>query len=48
VKSEKAARESLTETLFENSIQRQSQTARMLTVRYRMHEHIMGFSSEKF
>jgi ATP-dependent RNA/DNA helicase IGHMBP2 len=48
VKSEKAAREGLRETLFEKCIQRQPQTARMLTVQYRMHEYIMGFSSEKF
>ncbi|WP_344761401.1 AAA domain-containing protein [Actimicrobium antarcticum] len=48
VKSEKAAREGLRETLFEKCIQRQPQTARMLTVQYRMHQHIMDFSSEKF
>jgi predicted DNA helicase len=48
VKSEKAAREGLRETLFEKCIQRQPETARMLTVQYRMHAHIMGFSSEKF
>ena len=48
VKSEKAAREGLRETLFEKCIQRQPQTARMLTMQYRMHAHIMGFSSEKF
>jgi superfamily I DNA and/or RNA helicase len=48
VKSEQAAREGLRETLFEKCIQRQPQTARMLTVQYRMHAHIMGFSSEKF
>ena len=48
VKSEKAAREGLRETLFEKCIQRQPQTACMLTVQYRMHAHIMGFSSEKF
>jgi len=48
VKSEKAAREGLRETLFEKCIQRQPHTARMLTVQYRMHTHIMGFSSEKF
>jgi len=48
VKSEKAAREGLRETLFEKCIQRQPQTARMLTMQYRMHEDIMGFSSEKF
>ena len=48
VKSEKAAREGLRETLFEKCIKRQPQTARMLTVQYRMHELIMGFCSEKF
>jgi superfamily I DNA and/or RNA helicase len=48
VKNEKAAREGLRETLFEKCIQRQPQTARMLTVQYRMHTHIMGFSSERF
>ncbi len=48
VKSEQAARERLRETLFEKCIQRQPQTARMLTTQYRMHEQIMGFSSEKF
>jgi superfamily I DNA and/or RNA helicase len=48
VKSEKAAREGLRETLFEKCTQRQPDTARMLTMQYRMHAHIMGFSSEKF
>ncbi len=48
VKSEKAAREGLRETLFEKCIHRQPQTARMLNVQYRMHAHIMGFSSDKF
>ncbi|MFY8125083.1 MAG: AAA domain-containing protein [Hydrogenophaga sp.] len=48
VKSEQAAREGLRETLFEKCIQRQPNTARMLKVQYRMHEQIMGFSSEKF
>ncbi|MEZ7847277.1 MAG: AAA domain-containing protein, partial [Polaromonas sp.] len=48
VKSEKAAREGLRETLFEKCIQRQPQTARMLTMQYRMHTDIMGFSSDKF
>ena len=48
VKSEQAAREGLRETLFEKCIKRQSDTARMLTVQYRMHEQIMGFSSERF
>lgn len=48
VKSEQAAREGLRETLFEKCINRQPDTARMLTMQYRMHEQIMGFSSEKF
>ncbi len=48
VKSDKAAREGLRETLFEKCIQRQPHTARMLKVQYRMHAQIMGFSSEKF
>jgi len=48
VKSEQAARAGLRETLFEKCIQRQPNTARMLNVQYRMHAHIMGFSSEKF
>ena len=48
VKSEKAAREGLRETLFEKCIKRQPATARMLTVQYRMHEQIMAFSSERF
>ena len=48
VKSEKAAREGLRETLFEKCIKRQPGTARMLTVQYRMHEQIMGFSSKHF
>ena len=48
VKSEKAAREGLRETLFEKCIKRQPATARMLTVQYRMHEHIMAFSSLQF
>ena len=48
VKSEKAAREGLRETLFEKCIKRQPATARMLTVQYRMHAQIMGFSSEQF
>ena len=48
VKSEKAAHEGLRETLFEKCINRQPTAARMLTVQYRMHEHIMRFSSEQF
>ena len=48
VKSERAAREGLRETLFEKCLKRQPATARMLTVQYRMHEHIMAFSSQQF
>ena len=48
VKSEKAAREGLRETLFEKCIRRQPDVSRMLTVQYRMHEQIMQFSSEQF
>jgi ATP-dependent RNA/DNA helicase IGHMBP2 len=48
VKSEKAAREGLRETLFEKCIERQPGTARMLNLQYRMHQQIMAFSSERF
>jgi len=48
VKSERASREGLRETLFEKCIKRQPDTARMLTVQYRMHEKIMAFSSQQF
>ncbi|TGE13922.1 AAA domain-containing protein [Hymenobacter elongatus] len=48
VKSEKAAREGLRETLFEKCIRRQPEAARMLEVQYRMHEQIMAFSSAQF
>ena len=48
VKSERAAREGLRETLFEKCILRQPETARMLTLQYRMHHQIMAFSSERF
>ena len=48
VKSERAAREGLRETLFEKCIQRQPATARMLGLQYRMHQLIMAFSSERF
>jgi ATP-dependent RNA/DNA helicase IGHMBP2 len=48
VKSDKAAREGLRETLFEKCIKRQPTTARMLTVQYRMHVQIMAFSSQQF
>ncbi len=48
VKSDKAAREGLRETLFEKCIKRQPATARMLNVQYRMHAQIMAFSSQQF
>ncbi len=48
VKSERAAREGLRETLFEKCIQRQPGTACMLDLQYRMHQQIMAFSSERF
>jgi len=48
VKSDKAAREGLRETLFEKCIRRQPETARMLTLQYRMHHQIMAFSSQRF
>jgi len=48
VKSERAAREGLRETLFEKCIQRQPATARMLGLQYRMQQLIMAFSSERF
>lgn len=48
VKSDEAARQGLRETLFEKCIERQPDTARMLTVQYRMHQQIMAFSSERF
>ena len=48
VKSIEAAREGLSQTLFEKSIQRQPHTASMLQVQYRMHEDIMRFSSKYF
>jgi ATP-dependent RNA/DNA helicase IGHMBP2 len=48
VKSEKAAKDGLRETLFEKCIKRQPEASRMLKVQYRMHEQIMQFSSEQF
>lgn len=48
VKSEKAAKDGLRETLFEKCIKRQPDVSRMLKVQYRMHEQIMQFSSEQF
>jgi ATP-dependent RNA/DNA helicase IGHMBP2 len=48
VKSEKAAKDGLRETLFEKCIKRQPEASRMLKVQYRMHGQIMQFSSEQF
>lgn len=48
IKSLEAAREGLEETLFEQMIRQQPETARMLKVQYRMHEQIMQFSSQEF
>lgn len=48
IKSIEAAREGLSQTLFEKCIQQQPQTASMLQVQYRMHEDIMRFSSKYF
>ncbi|EMR04400.1 AAA domain-containing protein [Cesiribacter andamanensis] len=47
IKSYDAAREGLSETLFEKCITRTG-AARMLEVQYRMHRHIMEFSSREF
>jgi predicted DNA helicase len=48
IKSNEAAKEGLSKTLFEKCIQHQPQTASMLQVQYRMHEDIMRFSSRYF
>jgi ATP-dependent RNA/DNA helicase IGHMBP2 len=48
IKSIEAAREGLSQTLFEKCIQHHPQTASMLQVQYRMHEDIMRFSSRYF
>ncbi|MFB9861984.1 IGHMBP2 family helicase [Rufibacter immobilis] len=48
VKSMAAERGGLARTLFEKCIERQPETAVMLTTQYRMHEHIMGFSNQQF
>ncbi|RNI30544.1 AAA domain-containing protein [Rufibacter latericius] len=48
VKSIAAERGGLARTLFEKCIERQPETAVMLTTQYRMHEHIMGFSNGQF
>ncbi|ALJ00499.1 AAA domain-containing protein [Rufibacter tibetensis] len=48
VKSIAAERGGLSRTLFEKCIERQPESAVMLTTQYRMHEHIMGFSNGQF
>jgi predicted DNA helicase len=48
IKSNEAAKEGLSQTLFEKCILRHPQTASMLEMQYRMHEAIMQFSSSFF
>lgn len=48
IKSFEAARQGLSETLFEKGIKRHAEVASMLQVQYRMHEDIMAFSSRYF
>ena len=48
IKSIEAARQGLSQTLFEKGIKKQTHCASMLQVQYRMHEHIMNFSSHYF
>lgn len=48
IKSNEAAKAGLAKTLFEKCIERQSITATMLAVQYRMNENIMQFSSYYF
>lgn len=48
VKSNEAAKQGLSITLFERLMQTHSATATMLTVQYRMHKAIMAFSSQQF
>ncbi|MEJ7643972.1 MAG: IGHMBP2 family helicase [Chryseolinea sp.] len=48
IKSQEAARLGLSKTLFEKTIERQSPSAAMLKVQYRMHEDIMKFPSSYF
>ncbi len=48
IKSQQAAKEGLSVTLFEKIIQRQKTAATMLEVQYRMNEKIMAFSNRKF
>lgn len=48
IKSQEAAKQGLSTTLFEKCIEKHPKTARMLSVQYRMHQDIMTFSSEFF
>lgn len=48
IKSNEAARAGLSTTLFEKGIKRQPEVSTMLNVQYRMHQHIMEFSSRYF
>ncbi len=48
IKSIEAARNGLSETLFEKCINRQPNTAKQLSIQYRMHKDIMAFSSNHF
>ncbi|WP_181306281.1 AAA domain-containing protein [Rufibacter sp. XAAS-G3-1] len=48
VKSIVAERGGLARTLFEKCVERQPETAVMLTTQYRMHQDIMGFSNGQF
>lgn len=48
IKSIEAARSGLANTLFEKGIHRHPERSAMLQVQYRMHQHIMEFSSRYF
>ncbi|PIY13272.1 MAG: IGHMBP2 family helicase [Flexibacter sp. CG_4_10_14_3_um_filter_32_15] len=48
IKSLKAAKSGLENTLFEKIIKKHPQSAHMLSVQYRMNEQIMEFSNQKF
>ncbi len=48
IKSNDAAKKGLAKTLFEKGIQKHPERSTMLRVQYRMHQHIMEFSSHYF
>jgi ATP-dependent RNA/DNA helicase IGHMBP2 len=48
IKSNDAAKNGLATTLFEKGIKKHPERSTMLTVQYRMHQHIMEFSSHYF